>query len=231
MTAPRSIEKIIEEQVRRWELSRRSAAVERRREPVITVSRLPGCYGRTLARELARRLKFDFFDKEILQKVAESSHLSEAILKTLDEKALPAIEEWVKSLVMNRYLSGEYLHHLSKVLLAIAEHGQAVILGRGAGWILKPESCLRVLLVAPLEERVRAVASREGMSREEARRRVVQDDSDRRAYIRRHFHADMLDAVHYDLVLNTSSLGHEAASAAIQAAYESRKKKAPAGEK
>jgi len=229
MTAPRSIENLIEEQVRRWELSRRSREVERPREPVITVSRLPGCYGRTLAQELAQRLKFDFFDKEILHKVAESSHLSETILKTVDEKALPKVEEWIQSLFLERYLSGEYFHHLSKVLMAIAEHGRAVILGRGAGFILPPESCLRVLLVAPLDERVRAVASREGVPRDEAKRRVVHSESDRRAYIRRHFHADMLDPVHYDLVLNTAGLGREAALAAIQAAWEEKRKKAPAG--
>jgi len=227
MNTPRSIDKIIEEQVRRWEQSRRQAAADSRREPVITVSRLPGCYGRTLSRELARRLKFDTFDKELLQKVAESSHLSETILKTVDEKNLSAVEEWVKSLFLERYLCGEYFHHLSKVLMAIAEHGRAVILGRGAGLILPPQSCLRVLLTAPLEERVRVVAARERMPRDEAKRRVVQDESDRRAFIRRHFHTDMLDASHYDVVVNTASLGQEAALAAIKAAWDGKWKEAP----
>ena len=49
MSASRSIEQIIEEQVRRWEASRRNRAQERRREPVIAISRLPGCGGRALA--------------------------------------------------------------------------------------------------------------------------------------------------------------------------------------
>jgi len=222
---------MIEDQVRRWELSRRRPEVEHRRGPIITVSRLPGCYGRILAQELARRLKFDLFDKELLHRVAESSHLSESILNTIDEKNRPMITEWVESLFRERYLSGEYFHHLSKVLLAIAEHGRAVILGRGASWILKPQSCLRVLLVAPIEARVRIVASREGMPREEARRRVTQEESDRRAFIRRHFHADMLDPMHYDLVLNTGSLGHEAVLGAIQAAWEGIRMKPPAGVK
>jgi cytidylate kinase len=227
MTAPRSINKLIEDQVRRWELSRRGRTTEHRCEPVISISRLPGCDGRGLGQELAKRLKFDFFDREVLRQVAESSHLSEAILKTVDEKALPMVEEWVESLFMERYLSGDYFRHLSKVLMAIAQHGRAVILGHGAGFILKPELCLRTLLVAPLEERVAALANRDSLRREEARRRVVQTESERRAFVRRHFHADLLDPVHYDLVLNTAALGSEGTLAAIQAAWEGKRKQAP----
>jgi cytidylate kinase len=181
-----------------------------------------------LSKELARRLKFDFFDKEILHQVAESSRLSETILKSVEEKALPAVEEWIHSLFLERYLSGDYFRHLSKVLMAIAEHGRAVILGRGAGFLLKPGTCLRILLVAPLKDRILAVAGREGMPHDEAKRRVIQDESNRRAFIRRHFHADMLDPVHYDLVINTAGLHQEAAIAAIQAAWEGKWKAPPA---
>ncbi|HAM36079.1 MAG TPA: hypothetical protein DEB40_11610 [Elusimicrobia bacterium] len=222
MTAPRSIEQLIEEQVRRWELSRRNRIEPCRHEPVITISRLPGCCGRALAEELARRLKFDLFDKEILQRVAQNAHLSESIVKTVDEKAVSAAEEWVRSLFMERYICGEYFHHLSRVFMAISAHGRAIILGRGAGCIIPPQCCLRVLLVAPLEERIRTVACRDGLSRDEAKRRVVLVESDRRAFIRRHFHMDMLDPIHYDLVLNTAGLGREPVLAAIQAAWRAK---------
>jgi len=227
MSKPRSIDKIIEEQVKRWEASRRERTAEHRHEPVISISRLPGCGGRSLGQELARRLKFDFFDREILRQVAESAHLSEAILATVDDKVRPMVEEWVESLFMERYLSGDYFRHLSKILMAIAQHGRAVILGHGAGFILKPELCLRVGLVAPLEERVATVARRDELSREEAKRRVIQRESERRAFVQRHFHANLLDSVHYDLVLNTASLGQEVALAAILAAWEGKRHQAP----
>ncbi|MCX5795889.1 MAG: cytidylate kinase-like family protein [Elusimicrobia bacterium] len=229
MTTAHNIDKIIAEQVKRWEASRPGPAAERRREPVISISRLPGCNGRALAEELARKLKFDFFGRELLHQVAESAHLSETILNTVDEKDLPMITEWIQSLFLERYLTGDYFRHLSKVLMAIAEHGRAVILGRGAGFILKPELCLRVLLVAPLEERVAVVARRDKVSRDEAMRQVVHRESERRAFIQRHFHAQLLDPVHYDMVLNTAGLGQEGALAAIHAAWENKRKQAPAG--
>ena len=231
MTAPRSIDQIIEEQVRRWELSHRGAAGACRREPVITISRLSGCCARSVAEGFAQRLGFDVFHKEILHRVAESAHLSEAILKTVDEKTVSAVEEWVRSLFTERYLSGDYFHHLCKVLMAIAEHGHAVIIGRGASLIIPPTCCLRVLLVAPVEERIRVVAQRDGLSREEAKSRVTRTDSERRAYIRQHFHADMLDPVHYDLVVNTAGLGREGSMAAIEAAWKAKKEQKPAPHK
>jgi cytidylate kinase len=219
---------MVEDQVKRWKAARRGHPAESKPAPIICISRLPGCDGRDLGQELAKRLQFDFFDREILHQVAESAHLSEAILKTVDEKALSAGEEWVESLFTKHFLSGDYLRNLSRVLMAISHHGRAVILGRGAGYILKQGLCLRVGLVAPLEERVAAAASRHGLSREEAQHRVVRLDSERRAFILHNFHADMLDATHYDLVVNTAGLDRETSLTTIQAAWEGRQRQAPA---
>jgi cytidylate kinase len=105
----------------------------------------------------------------------------------------------------------------------VAAHGPAVILGRGAGFILKRESCLRVLLMAPLKDRVQAEAARQGMSLLEARRRLLGAQAQRCAFIRRYFHADMLDLTYYDLALNTAALGQEVVVSLILAAWEGRR--------
>jgi cytidylate kinase len=54
-----------------------------------------------------------------------------------------------------------------------------VILGRGAHLILGQGEALRILVVAPLETRVRAVMEREGLSERAARQRIVAVESDR----------------------------------------------------
>jgi cytidylate kinase len=225
--ASRLVRKLVEEQVRHWQHPSRAIAPRRPREPVITISRLSGCGGGALARELAARLKFDFFGEELLHEVAQSSHLSETMLRTVDEKALSVISEWIESLFIGSFLTGDYINHLSKVLMVIREHGRAVILGRGACFILPPGSCLRVLLTAPLEDRIQAVAARQGLTERDAKRWVARTESQRHAFIRQHFHADSLDSSNYDLVLNTSGLGREAVLAAIQAAWESKSRKFP----
>lgn len=54
-----------------------------------------------------------------------------------------------------------------------------------------------------------------GVTLDEARRRVLRTDSDRRAFIRKYFHADITAPVNYDLVINTGTLSVDAAVESI----------------
>jgi cytidylate kinase len=214
----RSIEALVDHQARRWQLSRS----ERRAEatlPVVTVSRQHGAGGGEAARRVAEDLGLDLFDREIIQQVAESSHLSERVVSSLDEKDRELLTDWLSAISSRNYLSPvEYRYHLSRVVGALAHHGGAVILGRGAHLILGPGEALRVLVVAPLETRVRAVMDREGLSERDARRRIVTVEAERKAFLMKHFHADFADPTTFDIVVNTAALGISGACGAIRAA-------------
>jgi cytidylate kinase len=54
-----------------------------------------------------------------------------------------------------------------------------------------------------------------GLSYEEAQSRMVKTESDRRAFIRKYFHADIADPIHYDLVINTDLIDVETATKAV----------------
>ena len=71
-----------------------------------------------------------------------------------------------------------------------------------------------MLVVAPLESRVRAVMEREGLAEREARRRIVAVEADRKAFLMKHFHAELADPIDFDLVVNTAVLGVEGACGA-----------------
>ena len=220
MTKTRSIQKIIDEQVKRWEMMR----VEKREEavmPVITVSREPGSGGRIVAEGVAKRLGLDLFHREIIQEMAQSAHISARLLETLDEKGLSVLEDWVSTLVNEKHLwPDQYLQHLMKVIGTIGKHGRAVIVGRGANFILPPEGIFRVRILAPLEMRVQNVARHFGVPVQEAKRRVLRTESDRRAFVRKYFHADIADPVNYDLMINTGALSIEAAENTVLGALE-----------
>ena len=160
----------------------------------MTVSRQHGAGGAEVARTLAAELGLDLFDREIIQRIAESTHLSERVVSSLDEKDRELLADWLSALSSRSYLSPmEYRYHLSRVVGAVAHHGGAVILGRGAHLILGQGEALRVLVVAPLEARVRAVMEREGLAEREARQRIVTVEADRKAFLMKHFHADFAD--------------------------------------
>jgi cytidylate kinase len=103
---------------------------------------------------------------------------------------------------------------------ALAHHGGAVILGRGAHLILGQGEALRVLVVAPLETRVQAVMEREGLADRDARRRIVTVEAERKAVLMKHFHADFADPTTFDVVVNTAVLGTSGACGAVRAAVE-----------
>jgi cytidylate kinase len=63
-----------------------------------------------------------------------------------------------------------------------------------------------VRIVAPQAWRIKNVAREYNISPEDARKRVMRTESDRRAFIRKYFNADIADPINYDLVINTASL-------------------------
>ncbi len=76
-------------------------------------------------------------------------------------------------------------------------------------------------IVAPLDVRIENVSSNFGISAEAAKLRIIRTESERRAFIRKYFNADITDPINYDLVLNTGTLSIAAAADAIKTASES----------
>ncbi len=214
----RSVEALVDEQARRWELLRDGRKHEARR-PVVTISRQHGARGEELGQRLARELGYDFFDHEIINRIAESGNLSERVVSSLDEKNRELLTDWLAAVADQTYLSpAEYRYHLTRVVGAIAHQGGAVILGRGSHLILGPGQALRVFVVSPLETRVRGIMERHSLSERDARRRIVSVESDLRAYLMQHFHADLGDPTSFDLTVNTGILGMEGGCSVVRAA-------------
>ncbi len=209
------IHQMIEEQVRRWEILRREKTATKT-GPVITLSREPGSGGRHVARIVADRLGLDYFHQELINAMAQNADTSTRVVRTLDERGLSMLEDWVSAAISDRHLwPDEVSRMLMQVLGTIGRHGNAIIVGRGANFVLPPENRFRVRIIAPLEKRVNCVAEVYGVSKDEAKRRVLRTDSDRRAFVRKYFHSDIRDPNNYDMVLNTGTLSVESAATAI----------------
>ena len=217
---PRTVEALVEHQARQWQLTRAERPGEPRR-PVLTVSHLHGAGGEQLVARLAKELELEVFDREIVHRIAQTTQLSEQVVSALDDKAKAVLTEWLDGFASQHYLSSaEYRYQLARVVGAVAHHGGAIILGRGAHLVLRAGEALRVLVVAPLEARIARVMRREGIAERDARRQVLSVDAERRAFLMKHFHADLHDVGAFDLVVNTSVLGVAGAAAAVRAAAQ-----------
>jgi cytidylate kinase len=81
-----------------------------------------------------------------------------------------------------------------------------VIVGRGANFILPPETTLRVRLVGDLKDRIKVIDRRRGVSDREAARWIDTTEGERVRFLRCNFGKDPDEPHNYDMVLNTSRL-------------------------
>jgi len=93
-----------------------------------------------------------------------------------------------------------YLSGLEQVVKGLAKSQSVVIRGRGSQFILKGfPGAFHVLIVAPIEVRVRRVMERLKIYEEDARKEMARFDDGNREFVKRYFRADILDPVNYDL--------------------------------
>jgi cytidylate kinase len=207
----RLFHKFIEEQIQKKKEAK--AATDQKKKPyvpVVTVSIEPGSGGSVIARKIADRLGFDFYNREIIKEVAESVGISPEVIESLEKERPSGVEDLISSLIRDRYLwPGLYLEHLKKVLFTLAEHGRTVVVGRGANFILSPEKRFSLRVIAPLELRAQNIANTFDVSAGKAKSRIKDREEKRTGFIKNSFHKDVRNPLHYNMVVNTGFLSIE----------------------
>lgn len=219
-----SIEDFVHKQVDKWKkLYAGEDKKKKARIPVIALCMEPGSGGCIIAEQIAQRLGFDFFHRDIIHKIAESAHISTTVVESLEKERLSGVQDFISSLVKDQYIHPSiYLDHLMQVIGTIGKQGRAVVVGRGANFIMPAKDRFAVRVVAPLEVRIQNVAKRFGVPTDAAKRRVLVRENRRQAFIRQSFNADICDPINYDLVLNTGNLSVEAAVESVIGAVMGR---------
>lgn len=224
----RSVDELAERQIKLWmiEQERRRAQLRVTAEParpVVTISREAGSNGTRLARLVADKLGFRLWDQELVQRMAEQGGASAALFAAVDERARSAIQDLLAGILMgDAGTETEYLSRLLGVIHAIGQHGAAVIVGRGAQFVLGAGSVLRVRIVGPIEQRTRELAAARAISEREARGEVERIDRERLGFIRHHYRRDAADPSAYDLVVNTFAIPLPRAVDVVVAAFQAK---------
>lgn len=216
------------ESVSRWLLGggRAEADPEAAQGPVarfrvVCISREAGAGGGTLGRLLAGRLGWSVYDDEIVETIAGRMGSTVEEVQALDELSPSVIQDWLLPLREEHYAPLEaYLDHLAKLVQAIGRAGDAVIVGRGAGFMLPRSEILSVRLTGSLKARAARLAERRGVTPRTARRMARDLDHRRDKFVRTMFRVDPRDPHRYDLVLDRPSLGFVIATELIACAVE-----------
>jgi cytidylate kinase len=195
-----------------------------------------GSEGFTLARRVAEQLGYRYYDWEITSEAAARAGVSpteviaaervpsflERIMQRLGQVSAVSIEgspgltepsPAVMSTALQAFTSEDYRQFIEKVVLELAERGDAVIVGHAAQYTLAGKSgALRVLVHGSPDRRAQRLAEEQQIDLEAALLAIRQSDKDRGELLKRVYHFDWLDAAMYDLTLNTDHLSLEAAA-------------------
>ncbi len=220
---------LISRQMRRWELDQqlqerfaRDEAQAHGRRDVVAISRERGSGGTLIGMMVAKQLEWEFYDRELINSVAQEIGTEPEAVEAHDERAPNFMHNlFLQLLEGKRPTEIQYLRTLVRILRSIRGRGRAVIMGRGANLVL-PDA-LRVRIVAPVDVRTERVADLDDMSLAEAGKEILSSDRDRRQFIRAHFGVDAEDPYYYDLAINTATTSLEHAARLVLCAVEARR--------
>ena len=190
---------------------------------IITISREFGAGGGEIGKAIAKKLNYEYYDKEIILQAARLSNIDVESLIKWDEK-VPINFGFAQSLFdfYNRPLDEELWRAQKDAIRELANKESCVIVGRNGDYILREfDHCLNVFVHAGFQWRVRRMS---GMMPDTPMEQVVLDvkaaDKARKKYCAYYTGKTYGDARNFDLTVNTEKLGIEQAVRLILTAAE-----------
>jgi hypothetical protein len=188
--------------------SRRRSDLQEAR-PTITVSRRFGCEAFPLSERLKALLEaatgetWTIFDKALLERVSHDEHLSMAALEDLGGRAR-AMDSF-GFLFAGHVPQDALFRRIVKHLVAVAEAGNAIIVGRGGAILTqKLPNCYHFRLDAEVGFRVASISRRLELAEKEAERLVRESDRTREKFIEDCLGVSVSDLGFYDAVFNNA---------------------------
>jgi hypothetical protein len=223
------ISRIVENQMRQWEQSKAANSAQLSGGiPIdyIAISRQEGSNGEDVGKILSDLMKWQLYDKDVLDYLVQDTDIQQRILKHVDEKTLAGIDQWVGSIfpAKSPYLSstGAYYRHLSKILRVLSTMGRAIFVGRGAALILPRELGLSVRVTAPLNLRCERYAAQHNLSPAKAKSELKKSDHQQEHFVKDFMGKDINDALHYDFMYSTEKLSPTSVAKLIWRAFDLR---------
>ncbi|MBO4988729.1 MAG: cytidylate kinase-like family protein [Clostridia bacterium] len=198
--------------------------MEREKHRIITISREFGSGGRTIGKDVAEALGIPCYDSELIEKIAEESGLAKEFIAEKGEYS--ATGNWfLNALSYSGGMGGmsmqDYLWNVQKkVIEDLADRGPCVIVGRCADFILAGKhDLLKVFIHADLKKRAERIVHVYGDREESPEKRLVSKDKRRKSYYKFYTDIDWGVAEHYDICLDSGSLGIDKCVEIIKSLY------------
>jgi cytidylate kinase len=181
---------------------------------IVAISETVGSQADEIGRALARRLGYEFEDREIIAKAAERFGESLLELTHVTEEKPGLLERFT-------HARDHYLSAVEATVLDMAARDNVILCGRSAALLLaRFPHVFRVRITAPASVRAARVAHHHGFTTEASVEFVRQTDHERAARVRFLYHVDWDDLLQYDMTLNTERVSVERAVSLLATALD-----------
>jgi len=177
------------------------------KQTIVTVSREFGSGGHEIAEKIASDLGLKFYDRGMLDEIAQEMNIKVEVLEKYDEKP--------KNIMLSRKV-GKYSSSMEEILAEMqfdfirkkAEEGESfVIVGRCSESVLRNvEGLISIFVNGNKECKIERVMKKYVLSRQEAVRKMERHDYKRKKYHNRHSDHKWGDSRYYDICVNSSPL-------------------------
>ena len=155
---------------------------------IISIGREYGSGGRVIAEHLAKTLNVKFYDKNIIEHIAQEKKLNLDQLKKYAQMQFDFLKE--------RAQAGESF----------------VVLGRCASYILRDFDCMiKVFVTSDMHHKMERIASIEHLDPVMVEDMIIKNNKKRKAYHNFYSKEKWGDSRYYDLIISTSKIGIDGA--------------------
>lgn len=189
---------------------------------LICIAREFGSGGHEIGKRLAEILGFQFYDQALVTKAISRSSISSEILEKVDEKKE---NSWLHSVVydaadqnLRGISANEAMFRMqSAVILEAAQKESCVFVGRCADDVLKKAGVdrLSLFITAPFTDRVKRKMKLLGKDEKAVTALIRKMDKQRKNYYNYYTGSNWGKPYHYDLCINSSTLGIERTAEAL----------------
>lgn len=175
----------------------------------ITITREFGSLGRSIARELSRILGVEFYDRDIVEEVANKLNLPVSTVSNEEEKSRHSFLPRMFPLGTDEEYMQDIIFDVQKdIILDLAKKSSCILVGRCSDFLLeKQKNNINIFIYATYEKRLENCVESLGMTEAEAKRMILSVDKARNAYHKKYAGYLPGDPEHKQLMIDSSLLG------------------------
>lgn len=181
---------------------------------VITVTRQFGSMGRPIARMIAEKMGYAYYDRDIIDEVAVRSSIPIDKYLQMSEKPLTGYDKMIYPLGIGDAAKQDRIFSAEKeVILKLADKQNCVIVGRCSDYIMKTASkqnVFSVFIYAPYEARERFCQTELGILPDKVQDYIIRVDRGRAQYYKRQTGEEFMSQKYRNMMIDSSAFSSEA---------------------